>query len=77
MKFSVRDISTGLKRAFQTVKKLLTNELRYDILYAQRDTVPKRTRMREWLSGRALPCQGRCRGFESRLPLFFGDVAKW
>ncbi len=25
--------------------------------------------MREWLSGRALPCQGRCRGFESRLPL--------
>ena len=25
--------------------------------------------MREWLSGRALPCQGRYRGFESRLPL--------
>src|ERR1700730_16323996 len=25
--------------------------------------------LREWLSGRALPCQGRCRGFESRLPL--------
>ena len=25
--------------------------------------------MREWLSGRALPCQGKCRGFESRLPL--------
>ncbi len=21
--------------------------------------------------GRALPCQGRCRGFESRFPLFF------
>ena len=25
--------------------------------------------LREWLSGRALPCQGKCRGFESRLPL--------
>ncbi len=25
--------------------------------------------MREWLSGRALPCQGRYRGSESRLPL--------
>ena len=25
--------------------------------------------MREWLSGRALPCQGKCRGSESRLPL--------
>ena len=24
---------------------------------------------REWLSGRASPCQGECRGFESRLPL--------
>jgi len=28
-------------------------------------------RMREWLSGRALPCQGKCREFESRLPLHF------
>ena len=27
--------------------------------------------MRECLSGRALPCQGRCRGSESRLPLQF------
>ena len=27
------------------------------------------TRMREWLSGRALPCQGKCREFESRFPL--------
>ena len=25
--------------------------------------------MREWLSGRASPCQGECREFESRLPL--------
>ena len=25
--------------------------------------------LREWLSGRALPCQGKCREFESRLPL--------
>ena len=31
--------------------------------------------MREWLSGRALPCQGRYRGSESRLPLH-GVVAK-
>ena len=28
-------------------------------------------RMREWLSGRALPCQGKCREFESRFPLHF------
>ena len=27
------------------------------------------TFLREWLSGRALPCQGKCREFESRLPL--------
>ncbi len=29
--------------------------------------------------GRALPCQGRCRGFESRFPLFlfYGGIAKW
>ena len=27
--------------------------------------------MREWLSGRALPCQGKCREFESRLPLHY------
>ena len=26
---------------------------------------------REWLSGRASPCQGECREFESRLPLHF------
>ena len=26
--------------------------------------------LREWLSGGALPCQGRGRGFESRLALF-------
>ena len=26
---------------------------------------------REWLSGRALPCQGKCREFESRFPLHF------
>ncbi len=39
--------------------------------------------MREWLSGRASPCQGECRGFESRLPLhnvrtifLFGVIAK-
>ncbi len=25
--------------------------------------------LREWLSGRALPCQGKCREFESRFPL--------
>ena len=27
--------------------------------------------MREWLSGRASPCQGERREFESRLPLQF------
>ena len=29
--------------------------------------------MREWLSGRALPCQGKCREFESRLPLHWSS----
>ena len=29
----------------------------------------RKNNMREWLSGRASPCQGECRGFESRLPL--------
>ena len=49
--------------------------------------VPTRN-MREWLSGRALPCQGKCREFESRFPLqkikpniafvySFGAIAKW
>src|ERR1700730_6996045 len=33
------------------------------------------SRLREWLSGRALPCQGRCRGFESRLPLHYTAVS--
>ena len=35
--------------------------------------------MREWLSGRASPCQGECRGFESRLPLqkVFRTVFLW
>ena len=27
--------------------------------------------VREWLSGRASPCQGECREFESRFPLHF------
>ncbi len=36
----------------------------------------RKNNMREWLSGRASPCQGECRGFESRLPLqkFFRTV---
>ena len=29
---------------------------------------------RKWLSGRASPCQGEGRGFESRLPLHFLDT---
>ena len=33
--------------------------------------------LRKWLSGRASPCQGEGRGFESRLPLQYGDIAKW
>ena len=28
-------------------------------------------KVREWLSGRASPCQGECREFESRFPLHF------
>ena len=34
------------------------------------------TNMREWLSGRALPCQGKCREFESRLPLQYAPLAQ-
>ena len=32
---------------------------------------------REWLSGRALPCQGKCREFESRFPLHFFLQLTW
>ena len=32
--------------------------------------------LREWLSGRALPCQGKCREFESRLPLHYAPLAQ-
>ena len=32
--------------------------------------------VREWLSGRALPCQGKGREFESRLPLQKKDLLK-
>ncbi len=33
---------------------------------------------RTWLSGRASPCQGEGRGFDSRRPLhYFGAIAKW
>ena len=34
------------------------------------------TFMREWLSGRALPCQGKCREFESRFPLHIRAIKK-
>ena len=37
-------------------------------------TTPIAFYMREWLSGRALPCQGKCREFESRLPLQINSV---
>ena len=33
--------------------------------------------LREWLSGGALPCQGRGRGFESRLALWGGSWDVW
>ncbi len=35
--------------------------------------------MRTWLSGRASPCQGEGRGFDSRRPLHYyhGAIAKW
>ena len=32
-------------------------------------TITLRLNVREWLSGRASPCQGECREFESRFPL--------
>ncbi len=34
-------------------------------------------RMRKWLSGRASPCQGEGRGFESRLPLGASGSVAW
>ena len=33
--------------------------------------------VREWLSGRASPCQGERREFESRLPLQYAGVTQW
>ena len=33
--------------------------------------------MREWLSGRASPCQGECREFESRFPLQYESRHKY
>jgi hypothetical protein len=67
---------------------VLTKRQRYDIFIMRMElsettcVIQYVAFMREWLSGRALPCQGRCRGFESRLPLqppkqLSGDVAKW
>ena len=38
----------------------------FDVLY-----------LREWLSGRASPCQGERREFESRLPLQYAGVTQW
>ena len=35
------------------------------------------TLLRKWLSGRASPCQGEGREFESRLPLHCADVVQW
>jgi hypothetical protein len=32
--------------------------------------------LRKWLSGRASPCQGEGRGFESRLPLHYVPLAQ-
>lgn len=70
------DIGRGFK-----VNKLLTNPCAYDILIMQMEV--RFHVMREWLSGRASPCQGESRGFDPRLPLPFlckmwhGDVAKW
>jgi hypothetical protein len=38
---------------------------------------PNNNYMREWLSGRASPCQGERRGFESHLPLQYAGVTQW
>ena len=35
------------------------------------------TNVRKWLRGRASPCQGEGREFESRLPLQCADVVQW
>ena len=48
--------------------------IKFDILIEQTlagayIVLARRSHLREWLSGRALPCQGKCRGSESRLPL--------
>ena len=48
--------------ALKNLKK--TVDIYYYYMYTYRVNF-----MREWLSGRALPCQGKCREFESRLPL--------
>ena len=42
---------------------------RFEPCSSHQGIVRKNNVMREWLSGRASPCQGECRGFESRFPL--------
>ena len=46
------------------------------IVRAPNGAIQIRQYAREWLSGRALPCQGKCRGSESRLPLQYAPLAQ-
>ena len=39
------------------------------LAFFEKCAIIRELNMREWLSGRALPCQGKGREFESRLPL--------
>ena len=39
------------------------------LAFLKKYAIIRELNVREWLSGRALPCQGKGREFESRLPL--------
>ena len=47
------------------------------VLSMVRIHLPRPINMRKWLRGRASPCQGEGREFESRLPLHSADVVQW
>ena len=71
--FSFCQLKRKLKIFRKSTLKRLQILIKSDILYKQfREACfcfPEKTVMREWLSGRASPCQGERREFESRFPL--------
>ena len=56
------------------VNKVLTKSKWYDRIISVLNV--NTLYVREWLSGRASPCQGEGREFESRFALFFTNMRK-